>query len=173
MLCVSNQHLLASTAGRKQAHTNLHKPHVGFRRKSHPVGGKTHFAAAAQGHARGRCHDRFVQVLELHQAVLENLDPPLQVIPFLFLGGKENKGQVGAYGKVLAVVGNDQAQEILAHDIRGFGDHADDVITQGIHLGMEFETGDAVADVHEGCALVSGDEFLSFLERGQEDRLRA
>ncbi len=48
-------------------------------------------------------------------------------------------------------------------------DHLDHPVIDGVHLGMEFQTGHAVADIDERCARVLSDDLVLFLQIGQED----
>jgi hypothetical protein len=52
------------------------------------------------------------------KAVLEGLDRPIQVIPFLFLGREEHQGNVGAHGKFSPWLAITSPRKSLAHDIR-------------------------------------------------------
>jgi hypothetical protein len=65
---------------------------------------------------------------------------------------KQGKPEIGADGKILALVVNDEAFPLafaLADDRHGFLHHAERVGVDRVHLRGEFEAEDAVADIPE------------------------
>ena len=117
VLRISDNVLLHPASSRDQSDAHFHQAHVGFCGIANAIRSEADLTTASQSHARrGRDH-RFVQVLESHETVLERLDHPLQLIPFLFLRRKENEWQVGACGEVVCVVGDHQSVKVFAHDV--------------------------------------------------------
>src|SRR5262249_35576028 len=105
------------------------------------------FAAAAEGHA-GRCADdrerRVLQRLEKRLAMLhEFLDPG----PMRDVYGEERKPEICAERKMLSVISDDETFEALADDGNRLTDHRQRACVERVHLRMEFEAGDTVADV--------------------------
>ncbi len=68
----------------------------------------------------------------------------------------EQHHDVGADGKVHGVIGDDEGVEIIASaaGLECLGNDLDDVAAQRIHLGVELDTGDAIAEIDQRCARV-------------------
>ncbi len=68
------------------------------------------------------------------------------------------------------MVGNHQALEIPAHYVDRLDEHGNNIIAYGIHLGMELQAGNPVADVDKAGTLVPGHLLFQILERRQKDK---
>ncbi len=99
-------------------------------------------------------------------------DGDLDLVPLLFLDGEQELHEVGADGEVGGVAGDDEGFEVadgVGRGLEGLGDERDDVAAEGVHLGVEFDGGDAVAEVDEGGAGVLFDDAVGLLEGGERD----
>ncbi len=165
----AHHELLGAAAGGDDARTDFDEPHVGLGRglALGPVHGD--LAAAAQGHAGRRRHDGPLAELQAHVGLLEVVDHLLEDVPVALLDGDEHLEDVGPDGEVGGLVADDEAREVLLHDVAGQEKHVDDVLVDGVHLGVELEAGHPVAHVDEAGARVLADDLLALLEGRQDD----
>ena len=70
------------------------------------------------------------------------------------------------------MIGDNHTLEIFFHDIAAGVNHLDHAVVDGIHLGMEFQTGHTVTDINQTGAGIFLNDLLLFFQRGQEDDLR-
>ena len=70
--------------------------------------------------------------------------------------------------KFAGVVGDDEGVEVVAGaaGLERLRDHLHDVAAQRVHLGVELDAADAVADVDQRCARVLLDHEAGFLGDG-------
>ncbi len=167
----AHHELLGAAAGGDDARAHFHEAHVGLGRglALRPVHGD--LAAAAQGHARGSGHDGLRAELHAHVGLLEVVDQLLEDVPVALLNPHEHLEDVGAHGEVGRLVAHDETREVLLRDVAGQEQHGDDVLVDGVHLGVELEAGHAVAHVDEARAGVLADDLLALLEGRQDDDL--
>jgi len=72
------------------------------------------FTAAAEGESEGRDYYGFRREFDGLRHALELADGEVDVVPLFFLDGHEQEHQVGADGKILGVVGDDEGVEVVA-----------------------------------------------------------
>src|SRR3546814_10425205 len=65
----------------------------------------------------------------------------------LHVGGEQRQPDIGADRKIIGLVVDDEALHAFPDDVDRLADHGEAVGVEGVHLGMEFQAGDAVADV--------------------------
>ena len=100
---------------------------------------------------------------------LERADGEVDFVPLLFLDGEEELHEVGADGEVGGVAGDDEGVEVATASVAGLRVWvmSDDVAAEGVHLGVELDGGDAVAEVDEGGAGVLFDDAVRLLDGGE------
>ena len=94
----------------------------------------------------------------------------VDLVPLLVLDGEEELHEVGADGEVGGVAGDDEGFEVgdlLAGGLEGLGDEGDDVVAEGVHLGVQFDGGDAVAEVDDGGSGVLLDDAVGLFDDGE------
>src|ERR1019366_4254816 len=75
-------------------------------------------APPAERESEGRDHHRLGRKFDGLRHALKLTDGEVHVVPLFFLDGHEQEHQVGAYGKILRVVGNDEGVEGVARSAR-------------------------------------------------------
>ncbi len=129
---------------------------------------KGDFRAAAEAHAEGRDHDGLERELDGLRHVLELTDGHVNFVPLLFLHPHQQHHDVGADGEVSGIVGDDEGVERVAcaAGLQRLGDERDDVAAERVHLGVELDAADAVAEIDERSACVLLDHSVGFLGDG-------
>ena len=124
-------------------------------------GVETDFRAAAEGHAEGRDDDGARAELDGRGHLLEAADGAIDFVPLAFLRGEQKLHEVGADAEVVAVAGDDEAGEVadgIGVGAENRGDERDDVAADGVLEGVQFDAGDAVAEIDERGAGVAADD---------------
>ena len=117
-----------------------------------------HLAAASERHA-GRCADNGERgVTHFLEGILTAFQQPANSRPQPQLGPIEQQRDVGADGKIAALVVDDQSFEPAAGQLPDrFLDHPQNERVEGIHLRGEFQAGHAIADIPQAGRHVAGD----------------
>ncbi|GBD28788.1 hypothetical protein HRbin31_00809 [bacterium HR31] len=149
-------HLFNPAAGGDQPHGRLHQPHIGLHGRLHPARVQRQLAAASQGAPVGRHHHGFGEVFDGLVELLEGPHRQVQLLPVPLLGLHEEQDQVGARGEVRALVGHHHRLEPALRLPQGLVEHPDDVLADGVHLGVELHAQDPVPQVHQAGARVVG-----------------
>ena len=76
----------------------------------------------------------------------------MQIVPFLFLRGHQQQHQIGADGKIRGLVGDHHGVEIGFEALHAGVNHRDDVVADGVHLGVKFAAKHAVAEIDQAGA---------------------
>ncbi len=127
-------------------------------------------APAAQRHAERRAHDRLFRVLDAHVRLLHLAHHFVEHFPVAHLAGHENQAQVRAQTEVLVMARDDHAFEVLLDLVHAVRHHRDHVIVDRVHLGVDLEARDAIAEVDQrGPEGVLHDPSL-LLQVRQQDR---
>jgi len=92
----ANRHLLGAAAGRKQADSQLHEPHIGFGVGNNRIGMQAGFAAATHDQVVRCGHDRDLRVLDRHHRLLETFDRHGNFVVCTFRNCHNQQHQVGA-----------------------------------------------------------------------------
>ena len=166
----AEKHLLAASAAGDEADAGFDEAHVELGVGLARGGVERYLDAAAEAHAVGRDDDGARAELDGLRHVLEGADGHLDLVPLLFLDGEEELHEVGADGEVGGVAGDDEGLEVgdgFAGGLQGLGDEADDVVAEGVHLGVQFDGGDAVAEVDDGGAGILLDDAVRLLDDGE------
>ena len=123
------------------------------------------FAAAAESETGGGDDDGLGRKFYGLGHALKLADGEVDVVPLFFLNGHEEEHEIGADGEILGVVGDDEGFEGVAgaSGLEGLEDEGDNVGAEGVHLGVEFDAGDAIAEVDQGCAGIFLDHTVGFL----------
>jgi len=161
-------HLFAASAARQQANADFDETGVELGMRPARVSMKGDLRAAPEAHAEGRDDHGLKRELDGLGHVLELADGHVDLVPLLFLNAHEQHHDVGADGEVGGVVGDDEGVEVIASaaGLEGLGDEGDDVATERVHLGVELDAADAVAEVDERGARVLLDHSVGFLGDG-------
>ncbi len=165
----AEEHLFAAAAAGDEADAGLDEAHVELGVGLAGGGVEGDLGAAAEAHAVGRDDDGARAELDGLGHVLEGADGEVDFVPLLVLDGEEELHEVGADGEVGGVAGDDEGFEVgdlLAGGLEGLGDERDDVVAEGVHLGVELDGGYAVADVDDGGSGVFLDDAFGFFDGG-------
>ncbi|EKD39983.1 MAG: hypothetical protein ACD_75C00218G0001 [uncultured bacterium] len=122
---------------------------------------------AAQGHAKGRGNHRHLGVFDRHGRLLEGLHHHGDIVVGAFGKRHGHHHQVGTDREIHALVANHQADTLLFRPLDRLVGHRQDVAADRVHLRMELETEDAVAQVDNRTAGVFLDDFAGLLENLQ------
>ena len=85
------------------------------------------------------------------------------IVPFFILHGEEELHEICADGEVGCVAGDDEGLEVgdlVARWLEGLGDEGEDVVAERVHLRVQLDGGDSVAEVDDGCARVLADDAV-------------
>ena len=126
------------------------------------------FGPAAERQPAGRGHDRHGAVTQCHGRLLERANHHVDLVPVAFLRFEQHEHQVGAGRKVRRVVADHQRLAALRRFLHAGLQHLDGVAADGVHLRMELDGDDAVAQVDEAGAGVLLDD-AALLLRGAKD----
>ena len=118
------------------------------------IGIEADLAAAAERHARRRRDHRERAVLELAVDLLALGDQVLDHRPDRDVGREQREPDVGADREVAALVVDHERLEVLGDDADRLVDQVERVAVERVHLAVELEAGDAVADVPEAGGAV-------------------
>ena len=132
-----------------QADARLHQAHVRFGGRLRARGVQHELAAAAERHPERRGHDRLRRVLDRHARVLEAADGRVELVPLAFLRGEQHQHQIRADAEVLALVADHHRLVIARGLLDGGADHLHRVVAQRVHLAVELEAEDAVAEIDQ------------------------
>ncbi len=103
----------------------------------------------------GGGHHRYLRVLDRHHRLLEVFDRQRDLVIGPFGDGHGNEHQVGARGKHRPFVRDDEPHAVLLRPLDCLVDHGKDIVSDGVHLGVEFEAEDSVPQVeHRGSAVL-------------------
>ena len=165
----AQQHFLGPAAAGDEADAGFDQADVGFGVGLAARGVQAHLGAAAEGHAEGRDDDGTRTELDELGHLLEGADGSVDLVPLAFLRGEEKLHEVGADAEVVAVAGDDEAQEVadgFRFGLEDGGDQRDHVAADGVLERVQLDAGDAVADVDERCAGVGADDLVGAAEIG-------
>ena len=164
----ADQHFLGAAAAGNQADADFDQAHVGFRRRLHAIAVQRNLGAAAERQAGGRRDDRHRAVTQRHGRLLERADHHVDLVPVAFLRLEQHQHQVGAGGEVGRVVADDQRLAALGGFLDAGLQHLDGVAADRIHLRMELDGDDAVAEIDEARTGVLLDDAALFLRRAED-----
>ncbi len=156
------QHFLRAAARRDDARAQFHQTDIGLGRGDHARAVHRDLTAAAQRQPGRSDHDRLRGVAHAHVQVLQFPDRLIEHIPHALLRADHHHEQVRAGAEVLRFVADHQPIEIGLEAVQRFDGHVHDIIIEGIHLGVEFQAGHAIAHIMEGRACVLRDNLLLF-----------
>ena len=111
----------------------------------------------------GRHHDRHAAVARPHHGVLEHADGVIELLVFLLHSEHEDHAHVGAGGEVAALVGDDDAapgRRRVFREVHRVVQPLQDLPADGVHLGVEADVEDAVAEVVDRHATVLPDHLV-------------
>ena len=110
-----------------------------------------HFAAAAQRHAEGRHHHRLGGKFDGLGHALEAADGQIHLVPIFLLNRHQQQHDVGAYGKMLRVVADDEGVEAVARPARlqRLRNELHNVATQRVHLAVKLNAAHAIAQINQ------------------------
>ena len=157
----AEEHLFCAAAGGDESDAGFDEAHVGFSVRLAARGVQADFRAAAEGEAEGRGDDRARAEFDGRGHLLEVVNDAGQLVPLAFLRGEKELHEVGADGEVFAVAGDDEAGEIANRIGRGVehgGDERKNVAADGVLERMQFDAGDAVAEIDERSAGIGADD---------------
>ena len=138
MLTGTDGHFLGTTARWDEAHTGLDESQVRLGCGLNARAMKADFAAAPEGHSLGSDDNGLRGVLEGEIGVLKAAHGVVNVVPFLFLRGDEQKHQVSAHGKIGRLIGDNQRIKIGVQALQAGLHHRGDVVADSVHLGVKF-----------------------------------
>ena len=95
----------------------------------------------------------------------------VQLFPVLLLSLHQHQHQIRADAEVLSLIANHQTNEILFNFRQRLLDHLQRVTADGIHLGMELEARDAIAQIHEACARIAAHDLAGLVQARKMNRL--
>jgi hypothetical protein len=124
---------------------------------------EAYFGSSAEAHTVGRDDHRTRAKLDRGGHSLKGADGEVDFVPLALLRGEEQLHEVGAHREVRRVPGDDEAAEVadsFAFGLEGLGDEPDDVVTDGVFLGVELDAGDVIADVDERGSRVLADDSV-------------
>ena len=154
---------LGAAARGNHARPDFHQADVKFRRGHRAGSVHGDFAAAAQRQPGRRGHHRLVEVAHPHVQILKRLHRGFQLLPHALLSGQHHREQVGARAEVVGVAADDNAFVLARiYQIKRLVEHVENVLVQGVHLGVKFHINHAVAQVNDSRARV----FVNHLARG-------
>ena len=119
------------------------------------------FAASAQSHAEGRRHNGLRRILERHVGLLESVYGGIELIPFAFLGREQDEHEICADAEVLSLVGDNHRLKIPGSLVQAGVDHRNLILPNGVHLAVNLQAQNAVANVHQRCSRMASVEELS------------
>src|SRR5271165_7200079 len=129
---------------------------------------KGDLGAAAEAHPKGRDDDGLERELDGLRHVLELTYGYVNFVPLLLLNAHQQHHEVRADGEVAGIIGDNEGVEVVAcaTGLEGLRDERDDVAAERVHLGVKFDTADAVADIDERRARVLLDYSVGLLGDG-------
>ena len=152
----ARRHLHAAAARRDQADADLDAADVQLGRGAHRLTAQHHLGAAAQRQAERRRDDRHAGVAGAQEGVLEVDDHLVDDLDVLLAERHQQAEQVRARAeRIGAVVTDDQPDAVALGSVDGLRHHGDDVGIDRVHLGVELEAEDAVAEVENRRAAVA------------------
>ena len=158
----ARQHFLGPTAGRDEAHTDLDEAHVGFRSCLRSVSVKHDLASAAERQCCRRGNHRNLSKSQRHRGALKCADHQVDLFPVALLRLEQQEHQVGAGGKIRCIVSDDERAETRCCLLDAGLEHLDGVPADRVHLRVELDAEDIVAEVDEARASVGADYLAAF-----------
>jgi hypothetical protein len=78
-------------------------------------------------------------------------DNEVDIVPLFFLHRHEKKHEIRAHGKICGVVAHDECVEVVARAawLQGLSDETQNVAAQRVHLRVELDAADAVAQIDQ------------------------
>ena len=78
-------------------------------------------------------------------------DHQIDIVPFFFLHAHQQQHQIRTNGKIRGIVGNDECVEMIAGSagFQGLQNQPHDVGSERIHLAVELDAANSVAEVDE------------------------
>ena len=119
-----------------------------------------HLASTTQRESVRSYHYRDRRKAHSGGHLLEHTDGHVQFIEFLFNGQHEHHGDVGSCTEVGCVVTDHQSAVVLLCNSDALIDRFNDLSTDHVHLGMELQVEDAIADVVQGSTGILKDRFF-------------
>ena len=157
-------HLLGAAAGGEQADADLDQPHVGLGVGQRRGGVHGELAAAAEGQPIGGGDDRHLGALQGQGGLLEGAHHQLDFGILLLLQGEGQHHQVGAGGELRSLAADHQRHPFALGPGQRLREHRQDVAADGVHLAVEFEGEDPVAEVEQtsrpACSTTTPPLFL-------------
>ena len=95
-------------------------------------------------------------------------DREVNVVPLFFLHAHEQQHQVGAYGKIRCIVGDDEGVEVIAGTagLQRLKNQTNNVSAQAVHLAVELDAGNTVAEIHQRGSGILLHDAVGFLRDG-------
>ncbi|MNE64492.1 hypothetical protein D3C80_1599090 [compost metagenome] len=129
----------------------------------------THFATATQSHSVWSDYNRNSRVTNSHHRVLEQFDGHVQFIIFLLNRHHENHSDVGADREIRRLVSNYQTCILFFCQVDCFVDALQNIASDGIHLRLELQIQDAVAQICDYSTRIAPN-FFTFSYIIQNDK---
>ncbi len=166
MHCPHNQ-LFAATKSGNNTNPDFDKPHIAFCVCLNSIRSKNNLTTAAQSHTGRRGHNRERCVFQLHQGILPFRDRVFDNRPHSGIRRKQGKPHIGTNGEVIAVMTNDKCLEAFFIQFGGLTQHGNDILVNGIHLGVKLKTGNAVAKIPDAGTFIGHKRLVAALDVSQ------
>ncbi len=114
-----------------------------------------HFYTATESHALNGRYHRFRCVAQLKRQTLQVVDHLVQDVPMSRSRRHPNGKQIRADAEIVSIVANHHRVEIIAQNVQRFMPQVDDIVVDGVHLGVEFVEQHPVAHVEQTGAVVA------------------
>ena len=120
------------------------------------------FTTTSQGELVRRSHHGDSAVAQPHRGVLEHADGVVQFVPLLLDSQHENHADIGAGREIASFVADDESAPfgVALCDVDGLVEALEDFSTDGVHLGVEGDVQDAIAQILDGGAAVGPNRRL-------------
>ena len=118
---------------------------------------------------KGAAHHRHLGIFYRHGRFLEGPDGHIDIVIGPLGERHRNHHKVGADRKIGAMVADDQTDALFFGTFDGLMGHGQDIAADGVHLGVELETEDTVAQINDRTVGVLLDNLAGFFEDLQLD----
>src|SRR5437879_2038316 len=131
------------------------------------IAAQDYLATAAECIAVASRHHRFLELAQSAGGLLKSADRQVNFVPILILdlGGEEQ--EISSGRKMLALVANDQAREVLADDFQCFSEHSQLVAPNHVHLGVKLQAGYSIAQIQHARSGITLDHLTVFVQPGE------
>ena len=159
-LVVQAQHeFFGAAAPRDEPDAKLHESDVGLGVGNDFIGVKAHLTPATQGKLVWSNDDRDARVTQAHDGVLEHPNGVVQLVVLLFHGHHKDHAHIGTGAELCSFVGYDHTPPFVVGfgEVNGLVDALEHFCTDGVHLGVEGNIEDAVAQILNGRSRIGPD----------------